>query len=67
MAGLSKTTTLKAPPELFSANESKRLRACEGLVVVVIVVASVLVLASTFMIALYLRMGDVTGALPPGQ
>ncbi len=57
---------MSPPSELLSASESKRLRAYEGLVVVLVVIVVVLAVACTAAIVLYSRLGDVTHALPPG-
>ena len=60
------TATASRPSELLSETEAKRLRAYEGLVVVVVLIAAVLAVACTLALVLYLRLGDVTHAVPPG-
>jgi hypothetical protein len=59
-------TTVSHPSELLSESESKRLRAYEGLVVILVVIAAVLAVVCTAAVVLYSRLGDVTHALPPG-
>ena len=56
-------TTVSDPWEPSSESELKRLRAYEGLVVVVIVIAAVLVVGGTIAITLSSSLGDLARAL----
>ena len=52
--------------DVRSANEYRRLRAYEGLAVVVIMIAAVLAFGGTLAVALTSQLGDVARALALG-
>jgi hypothetical protein len=56
-------TAVSHPSEPRSESELKRLRAYEGLVLIVIVIAALLVFVGTIAIAMSSSLGDVARAL----